>query len=630
MKDKRTYYKEFLLPSDEPFTAYTCNNENELGIFSQINLFVGPNSTGKSRLLRAIFASERLHYTTSEYDARVFKRIVKDIRNSFREVFPSDVVNYAGIGQKFLDNVLTNIPRFIDPQKPIYTTLHEKFEAMSKTDGQLTKQKTGISVSRDPNKIKMSLRQLGEEGLNEFLKFKFKKLGGEKRYYIPTLRGIKPLIGTNTNFVYSETIKNNHFVKNSKRILNESTMRIFTGQEMYEDLRKMFSGAPEQRRKVADYCDYLSTAFFNGEKIQLIPRVDTEVVHIGIGKEKEFPIYDVGDGLQTLIICTFTAFMEEDGCLFFIEEPDMFMHPGFQRAFLKAIQSQSQHQFFITTHSNHLLDMTIDFSGISVFRFRRISENENPRFKINNITSSDKNILKDLGVMNSSVFLTNATIWVEGISDRRYIRAYLRKYIAELEFTDQDTFERFSLLQEDTHYSFVEYQGSCLVHWTFDLADENVDRIKANYLCGEAILIADGDIAGKAKGNRVEFYRKCLDDRFILLPCKEIENLVPLEVIVDLLGEKFIEHGGDISSIKYSRYSKLKTHGLGRFLDNRLKLKISERVFSESSGTILEKQNFCSRAVKLMEKSSFEWKLPEELRSISDKLLTHIALMNGI
>ena len=64
---------------------------------------------------------------------------------------------------------------------------------------------------------------------------------------------------------------------------------------------------------------------------------------------------NINYNLETTFINIFT---EKERCLFFIEEPDMFMHPSLQRAFLEVLSEYDQHQYFITSHSNHFLDLS--------------------------------------------------------------------------------------------------------------------------------------------------------------------------------------------------------------------------------------------------------------------------------
>ena len=57
------------------------------------------------------------------------------------------------------------------------------------------------------------------------------------------------------------------------------------------------------------------------------------------------------------------------------------------------------------------------------YLFRKGGDQDEVNYEVKLATSPDANILRELGVRNSSVFLTNATIWVEGITDRMYMNA---------------------------------------------------------------------------------------------------------------------------------------------------------------------------------------------------------------
>lgn len=84
----------------------------------------------------------------------------------------------------------------------------------------------------------------------------------------------------------------------------------------------------------------------------------------------------------------------------------------------------SNHQYFITTHSNHLIDLSLDYDNLSIFRF----EKQEDKIKISNCTRDDNKTLQLIGAKPSSIYNSNCTIWVEGITDRLYIRKYLELY----------------------------------------------------------------------------------------------------------------------------------------------------------------------------------------------------------
>jgi hypothetical protein len=324
-------------------------------------------------------------------------------------------------------------------------------------------------------------------------------------------------------------------------------------------------------------------------------------VHIRIGDNDERPIYDLGDGMQSLIICTYPIVTEtEQGSLFFLEEPDLCMHPSLQRTFLEVLKFYHRtmgHQFFITTHSNHLLDLLEDNDLVSIFSFSEIAPEDpiaidtgrmpNPRFRIRPSSLSDRQTLLELGVRPSASYLANATIWVEGVSDCAYLRAYMEAFIHYLKLRGKDwgkrLVQRLEQYKEDRHYAFVEYNGSNLEHFSFQNKEfddgqaeaESVRKISVSDICATAIVIADGDI--RKKGDRSTWLEEQLKERFICLPGKEIENLIPEALMKEQI---LYDHSPPkqkrvdtslIEPINYASYARSKA-GIGEYLGNILKI----------------------------------------------------------
>jgi hypothetical protein len=457
------------------------------------------------------------------------------------------------------------------------------------------------------------------------------------------LRGLRPLKdsnGTNPDFYKDRTFKD--YENQLKRILNQQgketpLVNIFTGISLYDDVKRKLLKLPEDRELIAEYQRFLQDKFFQGKEVTLIPDIDSDTLSIKIGNDYQFPIYNLGDGLQTLIILTYKIITESEGLLFFIEEPDMFMHPSFQRILLEVMLENPQHQYFLTTHSNHMLDMAMDYSDISVFLFKKyeievpdnehLDENGRPkikhesRFTIEQKHVGDFEILHELGARNSSVFLTNATIWVEGITDRMYLREYLRKYMSDNNYP----------YKEDSHFSFVEYGGKNLVHWKFSpKADKkNEEFIDALKTVGSPFLITDGDVSQKWKDR----FSIELPSRYWFCPGKEIENLIPEEILIKYLENELKDKFADnlkvkVNFKKYSTYKKnKKLIGLGGYLDECLNTTFASK---NNTGTIDDKKKFCEDIIKLMrEPNKIKWNLPEELENLCALIVNHIALANG-
>jgi len=392
---------------------------------------------------------------------------------------------------------------------------------------------------------------------------------------------------------------------------------------------------------------FLSANFFQGREVTLTPALhnqegkENDVVHIKIGESEDRPIYDLGDGMQSLIICTYPIITElRLGSLFFLEEPDLCMHPSLQRVFLKVLResyTEKGHQFFLTTHSNHLLDLLEDDDLVSIFSFSEIadrapvpavssqadcaanseSSKPGPRFRIRPSDLRDRRILLELGVRLSATYLANATIWVEGVSDCGYLRAYMEAFVHYLnargDAWGKSLAHRLAQYKEDRHYAFVEYSGANLTHYSFqegDCEDGQVevplDRVTSvSNLCARAIVIADGDIT--TKGDRWKRYAKQLGERFIGLPCKEIENMIPETLMRSQVKRDYPNVDNKIlAKIKHAGYRT--QAGVGTYLS---KLKIPEANYAAKGGTLnsYRKSNWASNL------KGIPWLLRQELKS---------------
>ena len=358
--------------------------------------------------------------------------------------------------------------------------------------------------------------------------------------FIPTLRtaislynpeGQKIENHIDKNF-YLSTIRKHYSISK----LKEKKIDIFTGIDLYQRIKKDRNSRREIRDRFEAFESFLKEKFFEGKGIDIIATVeDTEEkehIQIYIDGEDDRHLHDLGDGIQALIILMYPIFMAEKGSWIFIEEPELNMHPGLQHLFLKAITSdkkiiEKNLTFFISTHSNHLLNLSLAHPDrIAIFSFEKVSQHNQHYSKIRKVIGCDINVLDLLGVYNASVFMANCSIWVEGITDRRYIQAYLKAYIRDMKKTE---------FIEDYHYSFFEYAGSNLMHYKFsdeENPDNDLEKIKAHFLANRIFLLADQD-----KSESKERFHKEIgswqSDNFIYRTTQaiEIENLISPEVL---------------------------------------------------------------------------------------------------
>lgn len=317
--------------------------------------------------------------------------------------------------------------------------------------------------------------------------------------------------------------------------------------------------------------------------------------------------------------------------LLFIEEPELYLHPGMQRKFIEIIMGEkfAHHQFFFTTHSNHFLDMTLDMGRISVYKFKKelaehsgdIIEELDPNFSIENVSNENRSVLQELGVRNSAVLLSNCTIWVEGITDRLYIRRFLKVFL--------ESDSNLKQFKEDIHYSFIEYSGGNITHWSFldddqTEADEGHASINAEKICSTLFLISDKD--GDDKRPRQERLKEVLRERYYCLECKEIENILSADTIRKVIAEyekSKLEH----LTIKDFTQEEYKNEHLGNFINSLFPEGTRKRKgsYGADSGTITNKLDFCKKAIDHI--TTYD-QLSEEAQKLSQVLYDFIKAHN--
>lgn len=567
---------------------YTINGTaNEISGLSFINIFVGENNAGKSRFMRELSKTDQSDFLVKGIEFKDLRTQYDLFMQTFGPVWDQLKVTIADckIGtRRYQDLQAVDLgafistrfnPQFFDPNADNPQTLKNLLVSIRDSRIDVISQRGGnYRVS-----LMQAQRSLKEDYANVFLDFLdvfgVQKLDYDK-YYIPMLRSLNNfstyLSDSNQDIFRSRVAEVYKFAE-------VHNVDIFTGQTLYERIKAMLLGDIEERNRIRKYERFLSEKLFDEREVVIIPKIGQDVLNVKIG-EDERPIYELGDGIQSLIILTFPLFESKRG-LFFIEEPETNMHPGMQRKFLEALHAHPQHQYFITTHSNHLLDLTIDFSDISIFTFEKRAD----RRLVEVVTTGNKNILDLIGARSSSVFLANKSIWVEGVTDRLYLRKFMSLYIQENDLP---------VPREDIDHIFIEYGGNNITHWSFlDSTDPtiNVDRISQNLM-----VVTDQD--GSSKMDRKTALKKKLGKRYHLLEEREIENILSLGTLLDVVGKY---EKSDMSAMIVDA-STIKTEPIGRFIEKEIfsknGLKQKRRgSYSDKSGTVSSKLDFCHKAI---------------------------------
>lgn len=602
------------------FNTYTTNPISTLKPTSTINIFVGSNNSGKSRFLRILSIQ-------NEYKVLLKGINLLSINQKIQHIFDLLRMHLSKAGLEEANNDVSNsyinnlrlLPDYLSLNLDSYEELRSIFSRW-KDFQEVKNWRDKIHDSSNSSRREEFRKAIINESNKAYSILEQIPIHSEitipKRVYIPVLRGLRPIDAKRSD-LYAEQTKKDYFSTDIS-----SPPEIFTGLSLYDDLMKMLLGNNRQRRRIAEYQEFISKIFFENKPVILIPSLEEKAVIVKIGNEKERPIFHLGDGIQSAIIMSFLPFIREEPTFFFIEEPEIYLHPGLQRKILDFFAKRSEHMFFLTTHSNHFLDLTIDIKDVSIFTFRKqLSQEETdeqtPTFIVESVESGNSSSLELLGVRNSSVFLVNATIWVEGITDRWYLRTMLNSYI---EYLKEDGSLSLSL-EEDVHYSFVEYGGNNITHWSF--LDEEEHPIEIDRLCAKALVIVDKD--GDKKLARKDSLERLLGERLIVLPAREMENILPYNVIKEVVLEYEKNPNLQLPDKPYSAYQH---KYLGTFIEERV---FNDTPFSrrggykEASGTIKSKRDFCSKALPKIRYQD----LPPSTQEVVEKMYKFIKDQNS-
>lgn len=569
------------------------------GKLGLINFFVGANNSGKSRFLRAFFKSnnyEILQETKSNI-SDLLNHLDTTINGEDDKNFDKDFLNFWATF-KSRANYVNNFD-LLSSEIQDYT---KKIEHSLLIEKALSK----VKFENQKSLLNLMLDLLKLFKYNEQYKNKHK-------IYIPILRSI-----------ISDSNLNKESFNKISEIKYGLKENVFTGLKLFDDVFELHNSA--DIIKLEKFTLWLEDNFYQNEKLQLIPDKANSNLLLKIGKEMH-PIFNIGDGIQQLILLLFPIFTSDDRTWCFIEEPETHLHPGLQRIFIETLLNNEylkskNLRYFFTTHSNHFLDLSLHTDDISIFQFHKGSQE---KFMIKNV-KPNKETLDLLGVNNSSVLMANSSIWVEGPTDRRYISFFLKLYCTK---------DSRKHLKEDIDFAFFEYGGNLIEHYLFDddfeeiFSEEKVrEKINSFALSNKIYLLADNDNAKNKKLKR----REKLEDiskagknfKYQNTNYREIENLLPVKVIKDFLIELVNSSEKEkINEISFNREDYISI-GLGEFITNLfIKSGIKDiKKFKDDSGTL--KSSYKTKLCEFVINGNYNYQELIENNEQLDSIITNL------
>lgn len=480
---------------------------DEVSIFglSRVNVIIGKNNSGKSSLLDIIGAA---------YDINNYAKLKSEIEDIFVSVSITETMvrdlfrGYISIGRWNPNN--------------FYKEYGDKT-----IEGKVSAQRSLINSDKWKSQIEIVSSDVGIQEL--------------KPHWRNGVESIQTFIDDN---IFRRIAAERNIVPESESNMGVSP----SGEGATNMIRKIVNDSAFEESLIEGMLlDALNEIMFpeaeyESIRIQQVRKNEETLWEVFLQEKgsSRIPLSKTGSGIKTIILMLLNLIVipklaknSSKRYVYGFEELENNLHPAMQRKvfeYLYDFAVKNDVTIFLTTHSHVAINCFYDKQDASMFH---IIKNQG-KAEVKRIESYlDKaEILADLDVKASDILQANGIIWVEGPSDRVYIKKWLEV------FTDNQ-------FKEGQHYQFLYYGGRLLSQYALQEQTELISILTTNR---NAAIIIDSDKRNQQAS--INSTKKRIVEEFEALHMfswvtkgKEIENYITAATLAEKFGKNIKQCG---------------------------------------------------------------------------------------
>ena len=484
------------LPSSISFSGYKCfKGESIIPWFKSFNIIIGRNNSGKSSFLEVIHALCDPEFRASNVENLEISLKYKIDSHKYFDIDNLGLQTYGnnGFTLQFFGN------HYMNKELTVNVNLEQNnikaYNSYDIVSGRLLDTATGPVL----------LRLNDDVTLNPFYNSAFRCISSERDI------NSEPLFSkTDSIDIYPNGTGTTQYV--CSVLNNKNKKDSIIQDEILDALNEILASDGHYRN--------IKTKQDNGDNWEIVLENDNR---------NQYTISKLGSGLKTILLVLLNLIAvpndyKDKTMVFAFEELENNLHPALEKrlySYIFKYAREHDYMIFLTTHSPIAIDLFSREKSVHFYKTERNTDG----YQIVPISSFDESIevIDELGIKASDLLQANGIIWVEGPSDRIYIKNWLETLYPEIFIEGRD-------------YQFVYYGGRLLAHYT--ACDPINNKEIENYINvlavnSKAFFVMDSDkstVRGHLAKRKKHIIEK-LDEKNIpywVTKGREIENYLNL------------------------------------------------------------------------------------------------------